>query len=87
MHDRNSERIKSQSPELADNDCNNQKDQNSNNGNCDHLIRSHPGNLLLALAPTVCQVIGPRNIHYLRAIPRNVFTLLSTYPSLLSKVS
>lgn len=43
MHDPNSKLLKHKSPELADDDCDNQKHENSDNGNCDYLIRSHPG--------------------------------------------
>lgn len=66
------------SPELAEDDGDNQKHQNSDDGNSNQLIRSHPGKPLLVLVLTTRSGTVTWRLHYLRAIPRSVCTLLST---------
>ena len=64
--------------ELAVHDRDDQNYQDRDDGDGDYPIRSHPA------THSVSEPAGEKtkDHHYLRAIPLNVFTLRSTYPSL-----
>src|SRR5271155_173594 len=65
--------------ELAVNNGNNEQHQHRNNCNCYYPIGSHPVTCNVSTIHRT-RVVGNRS--HLRAIPLNVLTLRSTYPSL-----
>lgn len=76
MHDdRNSKHDDKTSPKLADDDGHNEEHEDSDDGNGDYPVCSHPVRSFLSVGPQARCIKAP---HYLRAIPLNVFTLRST---------
>lgn len=65
--------------ELAVNDSENQKNQNCNDSNSDHPIRSHPKQHTNSQQPRPDQVQNEtKGSQYLRAMPLKVLILVST---------